>query len=100
MSCTPSAMSAEVVVRDSAVLQQSGPQARKVELVDDAKRGFDRNQSLMRLSCHREGPCVARERRRELFAGGMSLEQRDRLCLELPASFTVAVASTPSGPTP
>jgi len=33
----------EVVVSDSAVLQQLGPQVRKVELVDDAKCGFGRH---------------------------------------------------------
>ena len=80
----------EVVVRDSAVLQQFGPQVRKFQLVDDAKRGFGRNQSLMRLSCHRECPRLAGERRRELFTGRMSFEQLDCFRRELSAFLTIA----------
>ena len=71
MSCNPSAMSPEVVARDSAVLQQSAPgSCGRSSSSTTPKRGFGRHQCLMSAEWPPRGCLrVACQRRRELFPG-------------------------------
>ena len=70
---------------------------REVELVDDPKGIVGGHERLMRLCCHRQGACVTCQRKSELFPGRVSLKQCDRICLELPAAFSVSAENTPIG---